>query len=80
MSAGEKGQSKGEQISGKIKEFAGKLTGNERLKNEGRGEQVKGNVREAKEDTKGAMGGFVEGIRDDDPNRRGEGPGPDRRV
>ncbi|GAA3722984.1 uncharacterized protein YjbJ (UPF0337 family) [Spinactinospora alkalitolerans] len=75
MSAGEKGQSKGEQAKGKLKEAAGKVTGNERLKNEGRAEQAKGNVREAKEDVKDTAHGVARGLRDD---RHRDGPGPER--
>ncbi|GLU46810.1 CsbD family protein [Nocardiopsis ansamitocini] len=62
MAAGEKGQSKGEQIKGKLKEGAGKVTGNERLKAEGRAEQAKGNAREAKEDLKDGVRGTVDGL------------------
>jgi uncharacterized protein YjbJ (UPF0337 family) len=37
----------GDQLKGKIKEGAGKITGDEKLKNEGRADQVKGKVENA---------------------------------
>jgi len=45
-----------EQSTGKVKEVAGKLVGNDRLRTEGKAEQVKGKVQaaygDAKEDAK----------------------------
>ncbi|MGW0469166.1 CsbD family protein [Streptomyces sp. NPDC003027] len=52
MSGEEKSKAKTEQAKGKIKEAAGRLTGDERLEAEGRGEQVKGDARDAKEKAK----------------------------
>ncbi|GAA3387372.1 MULTISPECIES: CsbD family protein [Streptomyces] len=52
MSGEQKSKAKTEQAKGKIKEAAGRLTGDERLEAEGRGEQVKGDARDAKEKAK----------------------------
>ncbi len=46
------------QIKGKLKEGAGKLTGDEKLKNEGRADQVKGKLQNA-------VGGIKDAIRGD---------------
>ncbi|MFF4104077.1 CsbD family protein [Streptomyces sp. NPDC001903] len=55
MSGEQKAEAKGEQAKGRLKEAAGRLTGNERLTAEGRAEQVKGDAREAKEKAKDAF-------------------------
>ncbi|MFD3515854.1 CsbD family protein [Streptomyces sp. NPDC058657] len=55
MAADEKAQATAEQAKGKAKETAGRVTGNERLKAEGRGEQTKGDARKAKEKAKDAL-------------------------
>ncbi|MER7519275.1 CsbD family protein [Streptomyces sp. NPDC126499] len=52
MSGEQKSKAKTEQAKGKIKEAAGRLTGDERLEAEGREEQVKGDARAAKEKAK----------------------------
>ncbi|MER6317036.1 CsbD family protein [Streptomyces sp. NPDC001581] len=52
MSGEQKTEAKGEQAKGKLKETAGRLTGDERLTAEGRAEQAKGDAREAKEKVK----------------------------
>ncbi|MUL41721.1 CsbD family protein [Streptomonospora sp. PA3] len=81
MSTGEKRESKVEQMRGKLKEAAGKFTGNERMKSQGRGEQTRGNVRETTEDAKDTARGFTEGLRGDSagpaPEERRGGEGPD---
>ncbi|WP_330932528.1 CsbD family protein [Spiractinospora alimapuensis] len=59
----EKNQSKVEQVKGKLKEAAGNVTGDERLRNEGRTEQAKGQLRETKEDVKDSVKGAVDGLR-----------------
>ncbi len=46
-------------MGGKIKEAAGKLTGDEKLKAEGRADQVKGKVQNA-------VGGMKDALRDKD--------------
>ncbi|MET9949970.1 CsbD family protein [Streptomyces sp. NPDC006339] len=52
MSGEQKTKAKGEQVKGKIKETAGRMTGDEHLEAEGRAEQTKGDARAAKEKTK----------------------------
>ncbi|MFI5828535.1 CsbD family protein [Streptomyces sp. NPDC051578] len=52
MSGEQKAEAKGEQAKGKLKETAGRLTGDERMAGEGRAEQTKGDAREAKEKIK----------------------------
>ncbi|MBE3000674.1 CsbD family protein [Nocardiopsis sp. HNM0947] len=69
MSKEEKGQSKVEQAKGKLKETAGKVTGNESLEGEGRAEQAKGKLREGKEDVKDTVRGVSENLRPDDEDR-----------
>ncbi|MFI7175014.1 CsbD family protein [Streptomyces spororaveus] len=52
MSGEQKAEAKGEQAKGKLKETAGRLTGNERMTTEGRAEQATGDARQAKEKVK----------------------------
>ncbi|MFF4496233.1 CsbD family protein [Streptomyces sp. NPDC001546] len=52
MSGEQKAEAKGEQTKGKLKETAGRLTGDERMADEGRAEQATGDAREAKEKIK----------------------------
>ncbi|MFD8638232.1 CsbD family protein [Streptomyces sp. NPDC059533] len=52
MSGEQKAKAKGEQVQGKLKETAGRLTGNERRAAEGRTDQARGDAREAKEKIK----------------------------
>ncbi|MER6218398.1 CsbD family protein [Streptomyces sp. NPDC001272] len=52
MSGEQKAEAKGEQAKGKLKETAGRLTGDERMADEGRAEQATGDAREAKEKIK----------------------------
>ncbi|MFF7178339.1 CsbD family protein [Streptomyces sp. NPDC008121] len=55
MSGEQKMKAKGEQAKGKLKETAGRMTGDERLEAEGQAEQAKGDARTAKEKTKDAF-------------------------
>ncbi|MFD9305638.1 CsbD family protein [Streptomyces sp. NPDC060048] len=55
MSGEQKTEAKAEQAKGKLKEAAGRLTGDERMTAEGRAEQAKGDAREAKEKVKDAF-------------------------
>jgi uncharacterized protein YjbJ (UPF0337 family) len=55
MSAEDKAKNTAEQAAGKVKEGAGKVTGNESLEAEGRGDQAKGNLRQAGEKVKDAF-------------------------
>lgn len=49
----------GDKISGKAKEMAGQLTGNEELEAKGNAEQIKGNVKDRAEDVKQDAGDKV---------------------
>ncbi|MFF4393676.1 CsbD family protein [Streptomyces sp. NPDC001552] len=55
MSGEQKTKAKIEQAKGRLKETAGRLTGNERLTAEGRTEQATGDARQAKEKVKDAF-------------------------
>ncbi|WP_078656841.1 CsbD family protein [Kitasatospora aureofaciens] len=55
MSASDKASNIGDKVKGKVKETAGKVVGNERLKAEGKGDQVKGDVKQAGEKVKDAF-------------------------
>ena len=52
MSAEDKAKNTAEQATGKVKEAAGKITGNESLEAEGHGDQAKGNLKQAGEKVK----------------------------
>ncbi|MBE3002402.1 CsbD family protein [Nocardiopsis sp. HNM0947] len=74
MSQEDKSQGKAEQAKGKLKEMAGKVTGNDKLKSEGQAEQFKGRTREGVENAKDTVRGTFEGLRgDDDKNDEDEG-------
>lgn len=55
MGADDKIKAAGEKLSGKSKEAAGKLTGDERLEAEGKMEQAKGDLKTAAEKVKDAF-------------------------
>lgn len=52
MGADDKFDAKSDKATGKIKETAGDLTGDERLEAEGKGDQGKGHLKEAAENVK----------------------------
>ncbi|QMU78696.1 CsbD family protein [Streptacidiphilus sp. PB12-B1b] len=52
MGTDDKAANMGEKAKGKVKEAAGKATGNERLEAEGKGDQVKGDAKQAGEKIK----------------------------
>ncbi len=52
MSDADKVDAKGDRVEGKVKEAAGRLTGDEGLEAEGQGDQAKGHVKEAAEKVK----------------------------
>jgi uncharacterized protein YjbJ (UPF0337 family) len=52
VSAEDKAKNTAEQAKGKVKEAAGKATGNESLEAEGHGDQAKGNLKQAGEKVK----------------------------
>jgi uncharacterized protein YjbJ (UPF0337 family) len=55
MSAEKKAKNKAKVIKGKTKRLAGKATGNERLKTEGKADEVAGNLMNAGEKVKDAF-------------------------
>ncbi|MFK0254069.1 CsbD family protein [Streptomyces sp. NPDC090445] len=55
MSGKEKAKAKGEQLKGKTKEAAGRITDDKRMTAEGRAERIKGDMREAKEKMKDTL-------------------------
>ncbi|HZA10148.1 CsbD family protein [Mycobacterium sp.] len=52
MSATDKAKNKAQDLGGKAKEAAGKVTGDESTRNEGRGDQAKSNLKDAGEKVK----------------------------
>ena len=52
MSATDKAKNKAQDLGGKAKEAAGKVTGDERTRNEGKGDQAKSNLKDAGEKVK----------------------------
>jgi uncharacterized protein YjbJ (UPF0337 family) len=55
-----------DEMKGKLKETAGKATGNERLESEGRTDQVKGKAKDAADDAADAVRGVRDSLTDDD--------------
>ncbi|WAB84551.1 CsbD family protein [Microcella daejeonensis] len=56
MSAADKAKHLGEELVGKAKEAAGKVTGNEKLEAEGKADQAKANAKQAGDDVKDDFG------------------------
>ncbi|MCW6652848.1 CsbD family protein [Aerococcaceae bacterium NML191292] len=59
----EKVESKLDQVSGKVKEVAGQVTGDKHLEAEGKSEGLLGKVKEVAADVKDAVAGAVEGAK-----------------
>ncbi|MBU1251764.1 MULTISPECIES: CsbD family protein [Microcella] len=55
MGIDDKAQNKGEELGGKAKEAAGKLTDDEQLEAEGKADQAKANLKQAGEEAKDAF-------------------------
>ena len=55
MAKTDKAKNTGEQAKGKLKEAAGKLSGNDNLRAEGEADQTKGNLKQAGEKVKDAF-------------------------
>ncbi|WP_327064346.1 CsbD family protein [Kitasatospora sp. NBC_01250] len=55
MSASDKIENAADKAKGAVKEGAGKATGNERLKAEGKADQAKGDIKQAGEHLKDAL-------------------------
>ncbi|WAB82373.1 CsbD family protein [Microcella daejeonensis] len=56
MSAADKAKHLGEELVGKAKEAAGKVTGNEKLEAEGKADQATANAKQAGDDVKDVFG------------------------
>jgi uncharacterized protein YjbJ (UPF0337 family) len=55
MGAVDKSRNAAQRAKGKIKETAGKATGNERLRRQGKADQVKGKIKQVGEKVKDAL-------------------------
>ena len=55
MATTDKARNATQQAKGKLKETAGKVSGNDKLRAEGRADQVKGNLKQAGEKVKDAL-------------------------
>jgi len=55
MATTDKAKNTAEQAKGKLKEAAGEITGNDRLRAEGKADQTKGNLKQAGEKLKDAF-------------------------
>jgi uncharacterized protein YjbJ (UPF0337 family) len=55
MSAEDKAKNAAQKTAGKVKEGAGKMTGDQSLEAEGRGDQAKGDLKQAGEKVKDAV-------------------------
>lgn len=58
-------EGKGENLKGKVKETAGDVTGNERLKREGQADQAAGKVQEKYGEGKRKVGEAIEDLGDE---------------
>jgi uncharacterized protein YjbJ (UPF0337 family) len=56
MATTDKAKNTALQAKGKLKEAAGKLSGNDKLRTEGKSDQTKGNLKQAAEKVKDAFG------------------------
>jgi len=63
MGFNEKADSMKDKVSGKIKEGAGKVTGDAKTEGEGKSEQLKGKAKESVNDAKDKAKGFGEGLK-----------------
>jgi uncharacterized protein YjbJ (UPF0337 family) len=55
MASEDKAANKAKQVKGRVKEAAGELTNDDRLKSKGRADRAKGNVKQAGEKLKDAL-------------------------
>jgi uncharacterized protein YjbJ (UPF0337 family) len=55
MATSDKAKNSAQQAKGKVKETAGKATGNDSLRAKGKADQVKGNLKQAGEKVKDAV-------------------------
>lgn len=62
MAGDDKAQNKGQDLGGKVKEGAGKATGNERMEAEGKGDQASASAKEAGRKVKDTVEGLKDGL------------------
>jgi uncharacterized protein YjbJ (UPF0337 family) len=55
MTTTDKAKNTAQRAKGKVKEDAGRVTGNDRLRNKGKSDQVKGDLKQAGEKVKDAL-------------------------
>ncbi|HEY4536508.1 MAG TPA: CsbD family protein [Enteractinococcus sp.] len=65
MGFNEKADAMKDKVSGKVKESAGKVTGDAQTEGEGKSEQVQGKVKEGVNDAKDKAKGFTEGFKNE---------------
>lgn len=65
MGSNDKADAQKDQLTGKVKEGFGKLTGDEKTKAEGKGQNMQGKAREGVQDAKDSAKGFVDGMKKD---------------
>lgn len=65
MGFNEKADAMKDKVSGKVKESAGKVTGDAQTEGEGKSEQVQGKVKESVNDAKDKAKGFTEGFKNE---------------
>ena len=65
MGFDEKADAMKDKVTGKVKEGAGKLTGDAKTEGEGKSEQLQGKVKEGVNDAKDKAKGFTEGFKKD---------------
>lgn len=65
-----KGEGKADEISGRVKEATGSLTGDREMKREGQKDQAKGNVKQAAGEVEESAKSAADSLRDDSGNDR----------
>ena len=55
MATTDKAKNSAQEVKGKVKEAAGKVTGNDKLRAKGKSDQMKGNLKQAGEKVKDAF-------------------------
>lgn len=64
----------GDKLKGSVDEFAGKITGDQKLETKGKAEQIAGNVKDRAEDAKDAVGEKVNEALDKVKDKTGDKP------
>ncbi|WP_327145521.1 CsbD family protein [Nocardia sp. NBC_01327] len=64
MSLNDKIDQKAQEVGGKAKEAAGKITGDDDLRAEGKADQIESGLEKAVDEVKDAVGGAVKAVKD----------------